>query len=107
MFCFYFTDDGNHNESDVQILEPHISIMNLDEYDESKALSATLDESNIPVKIKEEPKYEGYNDPDEDDGFEDVGTFEADPIDLMDEQSRKFFLSFFFAQLLCLLSLSL
>lgn len=64
--------------------------MNLDEYDETKSTSATLDESQIPiVKIKQEPKYEGYED-NEDDDFEDVGTFEADPVDLLDEGSGKF-----------------
>lgn len=39
------------------------------------------------VKIKQEPKYEGYEDDDEDDGFEEVGTFEADPAEILEEAS--------------------
>lgn len=83
------TDDaGRNNESDVQILEPQISILNLDEYEETNASSSnTLDESQLlPVKIKQEPKYDGYED-DEDDGFEEVGTFEADPAEILEEAS--------------------
>lgn len=41
-----------------------------------------------PIKIKEEPKYEGYADEMED-AFEDVGTIEAEPIDLLDDGSGK------------------
>ncbi|XP_055310468.1 uncharacterized protein LOC129573660 isoform X4 [Sitodiplosis mosellana] len=78
---------GNHNESDVQILEPQISILNLDEYEETNVSSNTLDESLVQVvKIKEEPKYEGYED-DEDDGFEEVGTFAADAAEIFKEAS--------------------
>lgn len=80
---------GRHNESDVQILEPQISILNLDEYEETNASSSNaLDESQLlPVKIKQEPKYEGYED-DEDDGFVEVGTnFEADPTEISEEAS--------------------
>lgn len=76
---------NKNNESDVQILEPQISIMNLDEYEETNVTSTTLDDS-VVVKIKEEPKYEGYED-DEDDGFEDVGTFEAEPVSILDEEA--------------------
>lgn len=79
-------DYGRNNESDVQILEPQISIMDLDHYDEANSTSAKLDASQV-VKIKQEPKYEGYED--FDDGFEDVGTFEADPVELLDEASGK------------------
>lgn len=78
---------GKNNESDVQILEPQISILNLDEYEETNVSSNTLDESLLSVvKIKEEPKYEGYED-DEDDGFEEVGTFEADAAEIFEEAS--------------------
>lgn len=74
-----------HNESDVQILEPHISVLNLDDYVEKELPEP--DESAAPIKIKEEPKYEGYAD--EEDAFEDVGTFEGEPIDLLDDGSGK------------------
>lgn len=57
--------------------------MNLDEYEETNVSS---NESQLMVKIKEEPKYEGYED-DEDDGFEEVGTFEADPTEIYEEAS--------------------
>lgn len=78
---------GKNNESDVQILEPQISILNLDEYEETNGSSNTLDESQLAVvKIKQEPKYEGYED-DEDDGFEEVGTFEADAAEIFEEAS--------------------
>lgn len=63
--------------------------MNLDEYEETNASSANaLDESQLlsVTKIKQEPKYEGYED-DEDDGFEEVGTFEADPAEILEEAS--------------------
>lgn len=85
------TDDdiGKNNESDVQILEPQISILNLDEYEETDISSNKLDNSDLlaAIKIKQEPKYEGYED-DEDDGFEEVGTFEAhDPAEILEEAS--------------------
>lgn len=62
--------------------------MNLDEYEETNVSSNTLDESQLlaAVKIKQEPKYEGYED-DEDDGFEEVGTFEADPTEIFEDAS--------------------
>lgn len=88
-------DNSLNNESDVQILEPQISIMDLDEIEdvpENSVSSTTLDDSSqlsAPVKIKQEPKYEGYEEEDEDDGFEDVGTFEAEPVNLLDEGSGK------------------
>ena len=74
----------------MQILEPQISILNLDEYEENNISSNTLDNTELlaPVKIKEEPKYEGYED-DEDDGFEEVGTFEADPAEILEDTSGK------------------
>lgn len=86
--CHTDDDIGKHNESDVQILEPQISILNLDEYEETNVSSPAADNSELlaPVKIKQEPKYEGYED-DEDDGFEEVGTFEADPVDILEEAS--------------------
>lgn len=66
-------DESQIREAEIQILEPHIPIMDLDSYDESKATN-----KSIPVvKIKEEPKDDGYAD----DAFEDVGTIEADPIE--------------------------
>lgn len=86
IFISIAVEHDAHNESDVQILEPHISVLNLDEYEE-KELPAP-DEISA-VKIKQEPKYEGYADEDEDDAFEDVGTIEADPIDLLDDGSGK------------------
>lgn len=74
----------------MQILEPQISILNLDEYEETDLSSNNLDESQIVpiVKIKEEPKYEGYED-DEDDGFEEVGTIEADPTEIFEDTNGK------------------
>lgn len=86
---FHLDDESNkNNESDVQILEPQISVLNLDEYEEKEEISNKSNEDLLAaIKIKQEPKYEGYED-DEDDGFEDVGTFEADPIDI-DEASGK------------------
>lgn len=84
-------DGSLNNESDVQILEPQISVMDLDEFDDPPEVdAATADEASaFPVKIKEEPKYEGYED---DDGFEDVGTYECEPIGAMtnEETSGKF-----------------
>lgn len=82
----------------MQILEPQISILNLDEYEETDVSSNQLDNSELlpPVKIKQEPKYEGYED-DEDDGFEEVGTFEEhDPAEILEEASgtRTFYLPF-------------
>lgn len=56
------------NESDLQILVPQISIIDVEAFEEKP-----IDLLEDPVKIKEEPKDDGY---DEDDGFEDVGTFE-------------------------------
>lgn len=72
----------------MQILEPQISILNLDEYEETNISSNILDESQLLqiAKIKQEPKYEGYED-DEDDGFEEVGTFEAVPTEIFEEDS--------------------
>lgn len=81
----------------MQILEPQISILNLDEYEETDVSSNKLDNSDLlaAIKIKQEPKYEGYED-DEDDGFEEVGTFEADPAEILEEASgRKFFCLFY------------
>lgn len=88
MLIFNLVTD-KHNETDLQILEPQIPVMDLDEYDESKR------KSPVPfVKIKDEPKYEGY----EDDGFEDVGTFEAHPVELLDDDgSGKSIVLFFFS----------
>lgn len=75
-------DEPQIREAEIQILEPHIPIMDLDLYDESKATN-----KSIPVvKIKEEPKDDGYAD----DAFEDVGTIEADPIESSYVQSGKF-----------------
>lgn len=71
----------------MQILEPQISILNLDEYEEKHVSSNAQNEHLLAaVKIKQEPKYEGYED-DEDDGFEDVGTFEADPTEIFEDAS--------------------
>lgn len=83
-------DTSLNNESDVQILEPQISVMDLDDIEdlpEDNVTSTT--QPPISVKIKEEPKYEGYED--EDDDFEDVGTFETEPIGVImnDETSGK------------------
>lgn len=83
-------DTSLNNESDVQILEPQISVMDLDEIEDMPEdnVSSTT-QPPVSVKIKEEPKYEGYED--EDDDFEDVGTFESEPIGVVmnDETSGK------------------
>ncbi|XP_037041667.1 uncharacterized protein LOC119078281 [Bradysia coprophila] len=57
------------NESDLQILVPQISVVDVEDF-EDKPIDSTI---QLPVKIKEEPKDDGY---DEDDAFEDIGTFE-------------------------------
>lgn len=84
-------DTSLNNESDVQILEPQISVMDLDDIEDlpEDNVSSTTQPA-VPVKIKEEPKYEGYED--EDDDFEDVGTFESEPIGVVmnDETSGKY-----------------
>jgi hypothetical protein len=70
------------SDEDVQILEPNVPMINLDEYEETNLLSNTNDESqHLPViEIKDEPKYDGYEDDadDEDDCFLEVGTLESD-----------------------------
>lgn len=67
----------------------------MDEYEETNVSSNTLDNSELlsALKIKQEPKYEGYED-DEDDGFEEVGTFEAVPVDILEEASGENLLLF-------------
>lgn len=86
-------DGSLNNESDVQILEPQISVMDLDEFEDPPEVETASDNADkpsaFPVKIKEEPKYEGYED---DDGFEDVGTYECEPIGAItnEETSGKF-----------------
>lgn len=85
------------NESDIQILEPAISFMDLDQIEDEPENSKTVGESSqisLPVKIKMEPKYDGYEQ-DEEDAFEVVGTFEDSAINLMDEASGKFYHTFF------------
>lgn len=74
------------NESDIQILVPQISVLDLDEFEE-KPIDTTAVEAKItsPVKIKQEPK-----DDDEDDGFEDVGTFEVAAV-IDDDSSKSLF----------------
>lgn len=70
------------NESDIQILVPQISVLDLDDFEEKPDSGVMDDESSRAsqsVKIKEEPKDDGY-DYEEDDGFEEVGTFESDVI---------------------------
>lgn len=57
------------DESDVEIQEPNITVMDLDDMDEKEMEPIKFE--LLPIKIKEEPKYEGYED--DDDGFEDVG----------------------------------
>lgn len=78
-------------ESDVEIQEPHIPIQDLDEIeDEEPTENPTAVEeapANEPlvVKIKEEPKDDGYN---EDDAFMDVGTsFDPNEEMIIDEES--------------------
>ncbi|KAG4070339.1 hypothetical protein HA402_006481 [Bradysia odoriphaga] len=61
------------NESDLQILVPQISVVDVEDF-EDKPIDST---TQLPVKIKEEPKDDGY---DEDDAFEDIGTFEEATI---------------------------
>ncbi|KAJ6647215.1 Pre-mRNA cleavage complex 2 protein Pcf11 [Pseudolycoriella hygida] len=60
------------NESDLQILVPQISVVDVEEFEEKP-----IDSSQNSIKIKEEPKDDGYDD---DDGFEDIGTFEEATI---------------------------
>lgn len=78
------------NESDLQILVPQISVLDLDDIVERTAEErAAVDEAaalQMPVKIKEEPRNKGYRDEleeaeEEDDGFEEVGTIESAAID--------------------------
>ncbi|KAG4070353.1 hypothetical protein HA402_006495 [Bradysia odoriphaga] len=61
------------NESDLQILVPQISVVDVEDFEDKPIDSMT----QLPVKIKEEPKDDGY---DEDDGFEDIGMFEEATI---------------------------
>lgn len=68
------------NESDIQILVPQIAVLDVDDFEEKPDSGVIDDEtSRTSVKIKEEPKDDGY-DYEEDDGFEEVGTFESDVI---------------------------
>ncbi|XP_059622586.1 uncharacterized protein LOC132265822 [Phlebotomus argentipes] len=78
-------------ESDVEIQEPHIPIQDLDEIeDEVPNEVAEADDEAKPaeplvVKIKEEPKDDGYN---EDDAFMDVGTsFDPNEEMIIDEET--------------------
>jgi hypothetical protein len=70
------TSDLPDTDPDVMIKEPIIETHDVDEY-VPKSLSTSITNDSIYqagiIKIKEEPKDDGY----EDDGFEDVGTFEA------------------------------
>lgn len=86
----HLTYEAIGNESDIQILVPQISVLDLDEIEDKpyEPVSTTMDDiSQAPIKIKEEPKDDGYED--EDDGFEEVGIFE-EPA-LIDDDSGKFF----------------
>lgn len=77
------------NESDLQILVPQISVLDLDEFEErsveERAAAAEVAAQQLQVKIKEEPRNQGYRDEleaeEEDDGFEEVGTIESAAID--------------------------
>ncbi|XP_031629967.1 uncharacterized protein LOC116345060 [Contarinia nasturtii] len=80
-----FVDQRNSNEKndydadEVLILDPHIPMVNLDEYEETNSSWNKDEESQfLPVvKIKEESMYEGFEDDNnEDDCFEEVGTYE-------------------------------
>lgn len=89
-------DNSINNESDVQILEPQISVMDLDDIedlpeDTEKSTNEGEAVNPLQVKIKKEPSYDGYADENEDDAFEDVGTFEGEAIALLDEGTSKFF----------------
>lgn len=73
------------NESDIQILVPQISVLDLDEFEEKPVDADEVSAAPVaPVKIKQEPK----DDYEEDDGFEDVGTFEVASV--IDDDSRTF-----------------
>lgn len=76
------------NESDLQILVPQISVLDLDDFEDKPAdENGNSNESPmLPIKIKEEPR-KGYHDEEEeeDDGFEEVGTIEGAAI--IDEDS--------------------
>lgn len=74
------------NESDLQILVPQISVLDLDDFEDKPAQENAADSNEsglslMPIKIKEEPR-KGYHDEDEeeDDGFEEVGTIEGAAI---------------------------
>lgn len=84
-------DSSINNESDVQILEPQISVMDLDDFEDlpEDSVGDANQTNPVQVKIKEEPKYEGYADENEDDAFEDVGTFEGVAVGLLDEGTSK------------------
>uniref|UniRef100_A0A1L8DCG8 Pre-mRNA cleavage complex 2 protein Pcf11 n=1 Tax=Nyssomyia neivai TaxID=330878 RepID=A0A1L8DCG8_9DIPT len=85
------TKSAQLEESDVEIQEPHIPIQDLDEIeDEPAATDATAEATTAPVeevaavKIKEEPKDDGY----EDDVFMDVGTsFDPGEEMIIDEET--------------------
>lgn len=78
------------NESDLQILVPQISVLDLDDFEDKPAQeNGDSNESGLsllPIKIKEEPR-KGYHDEEEeeDDGFEEVGTIESAAI--IDDES--------------------
>lgn len=80
------------NESDLQILVPQISVLDLDDFEDKpideNGESNGSESALLPIKIKEEPR-KGYNDEDddEDDGFEEVGTIEGAAI--IDDDSGK------------------
>ncbi|XP_055704060.1 uncharacterized protein LOC129802348 isoform X2 [Phlebotomus papatasi] len=78
-------------ESDVEIQEPHIPIQDLDEIEDEEPTENQTPAEEAPakeplvVKIKEEPKDDGYN---EDDAFMDVGTsFDPNEEMIIDEET--------------------
>lgn len=72
------------NESDLQILVPQISVVDVEEFEDKP-----IDPAQNSVKIKEEPKDDGYDE--DDDGFEDIGTFEEATI--IEDNSGEYIIS--------------
>lgn len=76
------------NESDLQILVPRIPVVYVEDFKEKPIDTATDVEKSLKssVKIRDEPKADGY----EDDGFEDIGTFEDATI-IEDNRGKEVF----------------
>lgn len=69
------------NESDLQILVPQISVVDVEDFEEKP-----IDSTQNVIKIKEEPKNDGY---DEDDAFEEIGDM-FEEATIIEDNSGKF-----------------